>query len=100
MLCVLIMAGGIGSRFWPQSTEEKPKQFLKLLGEKTMIQMTYDRMKKIVDDNHIFIVIYCGLIVKISSFLFFYLPKYATIEISNFKPRSKPYGWTFTLGRY
>lgn len=56
MLCVLIMAGGIGSRFWPQSTEEKPKQFLKLLGDRTMIQMTYDRMRKIVSDEHIFIV--------------------------------------------
>ena len=56
MLCILIMAGGIGSRFWPQSTEKKPKQFLKLLGERTMIQMTYDRMKKIASDSHIFII--------------------------------------------
>ena len=56
MLCVLIMAGGIGSRFWPQSTEERPKQFLKLLGNKSMIQMTYDRMKKIVSEENIFIV--------------------------------------------
>ena len=47
MLCVVIMAGGIGSRFWPQSTETKPKQFLKLFGDKTMIQMTYDRMSKL-----------------------------------------------------
>ena len=56
MLCVLIMAGGIGSRFWPQSTPQKPKQFLKLLGNRSMIQMTYDRMKKMVDENNIFIV--------------------------------------------
>ena len=56
MLCVVIMAGGIGSRFWPQSTEEKPKQFLKLLGNKTMIQMTYERMHKLVPDENIFIV--------------------------------------------
>ena len=56
MLCVVIMAGGIGSRFWPQSTEEKPKQFLKLFGDKTMIQMTYDRMKKLVPKENIFIV--------------------------------------------
>lgn len=56
MLCVLIMAGGIGSRFWPQSTPEKPKQFLKLLGERTMIQMTYDRMNKLVPSENIFIV--------------------------------------------
>lgn len=56
MLCALIMAGGIGSRFWPQSTEKKPKQFLNLVGEKTMIQMTYDRISKLVDKNKIFIV--------------------------------------------
>ena len=56
MLCVLIMAGGIGSRFWPQSTEKMPKQFLKLLGDKSMIQMTYDRMRKITDTDNIFIV--------------------------------------------
>ena len=56
MLCALIMAGGIGSRFWPQSTEAKPKQFLKLLGDRTMIQMTYDRMKRIVPEDKIFII--------------------------------------------
>lgn len=56
MLSVVIMAGGIGSRFWPQSTPEKPKQFLKLLGDKTMIQMTFDRMKKLVPSENIFIV--------------------------------------------
>lgn len=56
MLCALIMAGGIGSRFWPQSTEKKPKQFLKLLGEKTMIQMTYERINKLVPKERIFIV--------------------------------------------
>ena len=56
MLCVVIMAGGIGSRFWPQSTESKPKQFLKLFGDKTMIQMTYDRMNKLVPKENIFIV--------------------------------------------
>ncbi len=56
MLCVVIMAGGIGSRFWPQSTPEKPKQFLKLIGDKTMIQMTYERMNRLVPSENIFIV--------------------------------------------
>ena len=45
-MCVLIMAGGIGTRFWPKSTEEKPKQFISLLEERTMIQITVDRIKK------------------------------------------------------
>ena len=38
------MAGGIGSRFWPMSTEERPKQFIDILGVgRTLIQLTYDR---------------------------------------------------------
>ena len=57
MLCALIMAGGVGSRFWPKSTEKKPKQFLKLVSsDKTMIQLTYDRMSKLIDPENIFIV--------------------------------------------
>ena len=46
MLCALIMAGGKGTRFWPLSTADKPKQFLKLLGSETMIQMTVNRINK------------------------------------------------------
>lgn len=56
MLCALIMAGGIGSRFWPQSTANKPKQFLKLINDKTMIQMTYDRVNKLIPSDNIFVV--------------------------------------------
>ncbi len=55
MLCALIMAGGRGTRFWPLSTDEKPKQFLSLLGDKTMLQMTYDRISKIIPKDKIFI---------------------------------------------
>ena len=46
--CV-IMAGGIGSRFWPLSREEKPKQFVDALGiGRTFIQLTYDRFADII----------------------------------------------------
>ena len=55
MLCALIMAGGKGTRFWPLSTEEKPKQFLNLIGEKTMLQMTVDRIKDLIPIEQIFI---------------------------------------------
>lgn len=55
MLCALIMAGGKGTRFWPLSTEEKPKQFLNLIGNKTMIQMTVARIKPIIPIERIFI---------------------------------------------
>lgn len=56
MLCALIMAGGKGERFWPLSTEERPKQFLKLLGEDTMLQMTVKRLEKLIPLERIFIV--------------------------------------------
>ncbi len=54
-ICALIMAGGKGTRFWPLSTEEKPKQFLNLVGDKTMIQMTVDRINPIVPIERIFV---------------------------------------------
>lgn len=55
-LCALIMAGGKGERFWPLSTDEKPKQFLKLLGEETMLQMTVNRLRGLLPIERIFIV--------------------------------------------
>lgn len=54
-LCALIMAGGKGTRFWPVSTEEKPKQFLNLVGDKTMIQMTVERVIPIIPIEKIFV---------------------------------------------
>src|SRR5215204_5517272 len=54
---VAIMAGGIGSRFWPMSRTAFPKQFLDILNTgKTLIQQTYDRYKKLVPDEYIPIV--------------------------------------------
>jgi len=50
------MAGGKGTRFWPLSTEEKPKQFLKLVSEDTMIQMSVKRLEKLIPIERIFIV--------------------------------------------
>ncbi len=55
MLVALIMAGGRGTRFWPASTEEHPKQFLNLIGNRTMIQETVHRLLPLIDINHIFI---------------------------------------------
>ncbi|WP_139903749.1 mannose-1-phosphate guanylyltransferase [Clostridium thermarum] len=56
MLCALIMAGGKGERFWPLSTDEKPKQFLNLLGDKSMIQMTVERLQALIPIERIFVV--------------------------------------------
>jgi mannose-1-phosphate guanylyltransferase len=55
MLCALIMAGGKGTRFWPLSTEDKPKQFLRLLGEDTMLQTTVKRINRLIPMEKIFI---------------------------------------------
>ncbi|MBL7765554.1 MAG: mannose-1-phosphate guanylyltransferase [Chitinophagaceae bacterium] len=54
---VAIMAGGIGSRFWPESRNAHPKQFLDILGTgKSLIQWTYDRFKNICPKENIFII--------------------------------------------
>ena len=54
---VIIMAGGIGSRFWPLSRKTKPKQYLDILGTgETLIQQTYRRFKDICPEENIFIV--------------------------------------------
>ncbi|HPC98250.1 MAG TPA: mannose-1-phosphate guanylyltransferase [Bacteroidales bacterium] len=54
---VIIMAGGIGSRFWPLSRMEKPKQFLDILGTgETLIQQTYRRFRKACDEENIYVV--------------------------------------------
>lgn len=54
---VVIMAGGIGSRFWPYSRAEKPKQFLDVLGTgRSLIQMTYDRFLNVATSDSIYVV--------------------------------------------
>jgi mannose-1-phosphate guanylyltransferase len=45
MLHALIMAGGGGTRFWPRSRQKRPKQFLTLSGERTLLQQAYDRVE-------------------------------------------------------
>lgn len=63
--CV-IMAGGIGSRFWPMSTVQRPKQFLDVLGiGKSLLRMTYERMLLISPNENIYIMtnaMYKGLV--------------------------------------
>jgi mannose-1-phosphate guanylyltransferase len=55
-LFAVIMAGGIGSRFWPRSKERSPKQLLRIFGENTMIQDTVARLNGIVDDENIYVI--------------------------------------------
>jgi mannose-1-phosphate guanylyltransferase len=54
---VIIMAGGVGSRFWPLSRREKPKQFLDILGTgETLLQQTFRRFKSTCPENNIYVV--------------------------------------------
>lgn len=54
---LVIMAGGIGSRFWPLSTPECPKQFIDIMGSgRTMIQQTIDRFSGIIGTDHLWVV--------------------------------------------
>ena len=55
-MVALIMAGGTGTRFWPVSRKSRPKQFLKIAGEKSMLQLTVERLKGAVDMRDTYIV--------------------------------------------
>ncbi|HCR55166.1 MAG TPA: mannose-1-phosphate guanylyltransferase, partial [Cytophagales bacterium] len=56
-LFVVLMAGGVGTRFWPYSRNSKPKQYLDVLGTgKTLIQSTYERFLPLCPKENIFIV--------------------------------------------
>ena len=51
------MAGGVGTRFWPMSTTNHPKQFLDILGTgKTLIQQTFDRFAELCPPENIYVV--------------------------------------------
>lgn len=52
----VIMSGGMGTRFWPKSRHNMPKQFLRTIGERTMIQNTVDRIEKCIPNDNICIV--------------------------------------------
>ena len=54
---LVIMAGGVGSRFWPMSTQEMPKQFIDVLGVgRSLLQLTFDRFKGICPPENVWIV--------------------------------------------
>lgn len=55
-LYAVIMAGGVGSRFWPRSKEKKPKQLIRIVGENTMIQDTVKRLEGLVKKENILVI--------------------------------------------
>ena len=53
---LVIMAGGVGSRFWPLSTSDTPKQFVDVLGcGRTLLQLTFDRFEGVVDPSNVWV---------------------------------------------
>lgn len=54
---LVIMAGGVGSRFWPMSTTDNPKQFIDVLGVgRSLMQLTYDRFKGVCEAENVWVV--------------------------------------------
>lgn len=54
---LVIMAGGVGSRFWPMSTIDKPKQFIDVLGTgRTLLQLTFDRFEGVCEPENVWVV--------------------------------------------
>tara|TARA_B100000427_G_scaffold238551_1_gene201463 strand:- start:12115 stop:13158 length:1044 start_codon:yes stop_codon:yes gene_type:complete len=56
MIHVMIMAGGKGTRFWPLSRQHKPKQFLSILGDKSLIETTLSRVNHLADQQKTWIL--------------------------------------------
>ena len=63
---LVIMAGGVGSRFWPMSTVDKPKQFIDVLGTgRSLLQLTFDRFEGVCSPENVWVVTnkkYAGLV--------------------------------------
>ncbi len=55
MLHAIIMAGGAGTRFWPESRADRPKQLLGMVGDRTMIQATADRLGDLVAPDRVWV---------------------------------------------
>jgi mannose-1-phosphate guanylyltransferase len=56
MAYAIIMAGGRGERFWPKSKQHYPKQFLRLIGDQSMLQRTTARLKKLFAPDSIYVI--------------------------------------------
>src|SRR5438477_372844 len=56
MLHALVMAGGGGTRFWPRSRQKKPKQFLSLVGDRSLLQQAVDRLEAMVPSERTWVI--------------------------------------------
>jgi mannose-1-phosphate guanylyltransferase len=57
----VILAAGFGSRLWPVSTSEKPKQFQKLLHGKSLLAYTYEHMQHVSSDDELYVLVLEGM---------------------------------------
>ena len=55
-LVVIIMAGGVGTRFWPLSTHMRPKQFIQLFDDRSLLQKSYDRVRGFVPNERVIVL--------------------------------------------
>jgi mannose-1-phosphate guanylyltransferase len=67
MLHALIMAGGGGTRFWPRSRQQRPKQFLRLSGDRSLLQQAWDRLEPLVSPERTWVITagaYCDEVAR------------------------------------
>ena len=69
MIHAVIMAGGSGTRFWPASRSETPKQLLRLAGDTGMLQATVNRLGDLVTNDQVYILTNQKLVSAISELL-------------------------------
>ena len=78
----IIIAGGRGTRFWPASRKDQPKQLLNIVGEHSMLQMTVDRFQKMKNVEDIYIITGAHLEKKIKQTISGVSPKNIIVEPS------------------
>ncbi len=66
-LFALLLAGGKGTRFWPLSREDHPKQLLKLFSDRTLVEETYDRIRPLVPNERVMVATSKGLGTRLTA---------------------------------
>ena len=69
MFRAIILAGGSGERFWPLSTPEKPKQFLRVFGGESLIRQSVSRLKGLVEPKDVFVITSKALVAGYSGLM-------------------------------
>lgn len=87
---IVVLAGGIGSRFWPVSTPERPKQLLPLVTNKPLLQDAFDRLSPMVDSKHMLVLTNAELVKPIRKLL-------RTLPRENIIAEPKPAGTAAAL---